>query len=111
MRAGYYKGACGGPTTHPHSRPRRVHARNYMRGSVYRMPSRMAANCPMGPCVYREIEKYTPILLHTGRVPAWGAKVLLIGSEHPVVPQGASAADGAFEYYSGESAILGPRRP
>ena len=76
MRAGYYKGACGGPTTHPHSRPRRVHARNYMRGSVYRMPSRMAANCPMGPCVYREIEKYTPILLHTGHVPAWGAKVL-----------------------------------
>ena len=70
------KGAWGRPTAHPHSRPRRVHARNYMRGSVYRMPSRMAANCPMGPCVYREIEKYTPILLHTGRVPAWGAKVL-----------------------------------
>ena len=37
--------------------------------------------------------------------------IILIGFEHPVVPQGASAADGAFEYYSGESAILGPRRP
>ena len=37
--------------------------------------------------------------------------IILIGFEHPVVPQGASAADGAFEYYSGESGILGPRRP
>ena len=37
--------------------------------------------------------------------------IILIGFEHPVVPQGESAEGGAFEYNSGESAILGPRPP
>ena len=80
------------------SRTRRVHARNYggcegnlgwdqrrrplwqrtklgvQVGVLHTLPN--GRNGPMGPCVYRKIEKYTPILFHTVRVLAWYAKVL-----------------------------------
>ena len=123
------KGAWGRPTQDPHSRPRRVHARKYRgwegspeRGHVVGViheglgvPYALTNGCkwPHGAVRVprnRKVHAHPPphrACTGVGRENI----IILIGFEHPVVPQGASAADGAFEYYSGESATLGPRRP